>query len=298
MGGFIKIENEEITEVLETTTRQYFVGNLSRPQQIQFVRDERLEIGISSYPEAFSEQPHKHDIATEYQYVISGWTEYMDTETSEVHTFRKGDFFAILPHTAYAQKGKAGTKILFIKTPSINDKKEVGISDEQQQWLDTNLRTIRTDYYHSANAPRPNSIKPAAAVAIINEKSEILMLRRKDNGKWTMPGGTMEFGESLASCATREVKEETGLSVHITDIIGTYTDPGVLVAYSDGEVRQEFTVVYYAEATTENVHLDGESSAYQWIKLDALNNIPLAESQKRRIHDVIRYYRCGEKRLT
>ena len=298
MSGFIKIENEEIAKVLETTTRQYFVGNLSRPQQIQFVRDERLEIGISSYPEAFTEQPHKHDIATEYQYVISGWTEYMDMETCEVHTFRKGDFFAILPHTAYSQKGKAGTKILFIKTPSINDKQAVGTSEEQQRWLDTTLRTIRRDYYHSDNAPRPNSIKPAAAVAIINEKSEILMLCRKDNGKWTMPGGTMEFGESLASCAIREVKEETGLSVHITDIIGTYTDPGILVAYSDGEVRQEFTVVYYAEATSENVYLDGESSAYQWIKLDALNHIPLAESQKRRIHDVIRYYRCGEKRLT
>lgn len=106
----------------------------------------------------------------------------------------------------------------------------------------------------------------------------------------------MEFWESLASCATREVKEETGLSVHITEIIGTYTAPSVLVAYSDGEVRQEFTVVYYAEATTDNVHLDGESSAYQWIKLDALNNIPLAESPKRRIQDVIRYYRCGERK--
>lgn len=55
----------------------------------------------------------------------------MDMKTSEVHTFRKGDFFAILPHTAYAQTGTAGTKILFIKTPSINDKKAVGISDEQ-----------------------------------------------------------------------------------------------------------------------------------------------------------------------
>lgn len=44
MVGFVKIENEEITVVLEITTRQYFVGNLSRPQQIQFVRDERLEI--------------------------------------------------------------------------------------------------------------------------------------------------------------------------------------------------------------------------------------------------------------
>ena len=72
-----------------------------------------------------------HSVATEYQYMISGWTEYMDVETGEVSEFRKGDFYAILPGTAYAQRVKAGTNILFIKTPSINDKQLVDISEEQ-----------------------------------------------------------------------------------------------------------------------------------------------------------------------
>ena len=49
MGQIIIINNETIKKSLEKSTRQYFAGNLSKPQEIEFVRDERLEIGISSY---------------------------------------------------------------------------------------------------------------------------------------------------------------------------------------------------------------------------------------------------------
>ena len=105
----------------------------------------------------------------------------------------------------------------------------------------------RRDYFYDAEAPKPNSIRPAAAVALFDSRGNILLLRRKDNDKWTMPGGTLDFGESLTDCAIREVHEETGLQIRITGLIGTYTDPHILIAYSDGEVRQEFTFVYAAE---------------------------------------------------
>lgn len=297
MGKIIKIDNKDIQKSLEGTTRQYFAGNLSKPQEIEFIRDERLEIGISSYPKHISEPTHVHSIATEYQYMISGWTEYMDVETGEIYEFKKGDFYAILPGTAYAQRVKAGTKILFIKTPSINDKQLVEISDEQEKWLLEKMKTVRTDYYYSDDAPEANSIRPAAAVAIINDRKELLMLHRKDNKKWTMPGGTMEFGESMADCALREVKEESGLNVVIKDIIGTYTDPNIRVSYSDGEVRQEFTIVYYGEVQGYNVSLDEESSNYVWVSFDEVLKLPLADSQRRRLVDAINYLENGSKTL-
>lgn len=297
MGKIIKIINADILNALKDTTRQYFVGNLSRPQEITFIRDERLEIGISSYPAYQSEPTHRHEVSTEYQYMISGWTEYMDVESGEVYEFKQGDFYAIEPGTAYSQRVKAGTNILFIKVPSVNDKQLVEIGDEQLRWLQEKMRTVRTDYYYRDDAPAVNSIKPAAAVAIINSKRELLMLHRKDNKKWTMPGGTLEFGESMTDCALREVKEESGLDVKILDIIGTYTDPNIRVAYSDGEVRQEFTIVYYGEVLNYEVSLDDESSQFQWVPLDEVVGLPLADSQKRRIEDVLKYLENGSRRM-
>jgi 8-oxo-dGTP diphosphatase len=71
----------------------------------------------------------------------------------------------------------------------------------------------RRDCFYDREAPKPNSIRPAAAVAFFDSCGNILLLRRKDNDKWTMPGGTLDFGESLTSCAIREVREETGLHI-------------------------------------------------------------------------------------
>lgn len=297
MGKIIKIINADIVNALKNTTRQYFVGDLSRPQEITFIKDGRLEIGISSYPVFQSEPTHKHEVATEYQYMISGWTEYMDVESGEVYEFKQGDFYAIQPGTAYSQRVKAGTSILFIKVPSVNDKQLVEINGEQLRWLQEKMRTVRTDYYYRDDAPAVNSIKPAAAVAILNSKRELLMLHRQDNKKWTMPGGTLEFGESMTECALREVKEESGLDIVIKDIIGTYTDPNIRVAYSDGEVRQEFTVVYYGEALNYEVILDDESSQFQWVSLDEVATLPLADSQKRRLQDVLNYLKNGTRRM-
>ena len=147
----------------------------------------------------------------------------------------------------------------------------------------------RRDYFYDNDAPKPNSIRPATAVALFDSHGNILLLRRKDNDKWTMPGGTLDFGESLTDCAVREVREETGLQIRITGLIGTYSDPHVLIAYSDGEVRQEFTLVYAAEIESGDLQIDEESKEFRWVPLAAALELPLAESQKRRLRDVLAY---------
>jgi ADP-ribose pyrophosphatase YjhB (NUDIX family) len=147
----------------------------------------------------------------------------------------------------------------------------------------------RRDYFYDPEAPKPNSIRAAAAVALFDSGGNILLLRRKDNDKWTMPGGTLDFGESLTYCAIREVREETGLQVRITGLIGTYTDPHILIAYSDGEVRQEFTFVYAAEVESGELKIDDESKEAAWVPLSSAVELPLAESQRRRLNDVKEY---------
>ena len=297
MGKISLVNNSEIKVALEGLSRQYFAGNLQKEQRLSFVRDERLEIGITNYEEYTEEAPHYHTEATEYQYMVSGWTKYYDLDTGEEYEFKAGDFYTIFPETKYAQKSKKGTTIIFIKVPSINDKQVIiDVSDSVKEWYKSGMKTIRRDYYHDANAPKPNSIHPAAAVALIDD-DKLLMLKRKDNKKWTLPGGTLDFGESLTECAVREVMEETGLDISIKDVVGTYTDGDIRIEYSDGEVRQEFTIVYLGEIAGGSVVLDDESSEYKWIKLEEVQNLEMAESQKRRISDLKSYLETGIKNL-
>lgn len=296
MGKIIKIAGQDIENVLAGVSRQYLAGNLKRPQELDFIKDVHVEVGITDYSEYATEPVHFHTEAVEYQYMLSGWTMYMDVDTGDVYEFKTGDFYCIEKNTTYAQKSKKGTRILFIKVPSINDKNVVKTSEAVNAWYEKGLRTVRKDYSHEQNMPEANSVRPAAAVAIIND-DRILMLKRVDNGKWTMPGGTLELNESLVDCAIREVREESGLDVKVLDVIGTYTDPDIRIEYSDGEVRREFTVVYYGEATNCNVIIDNESSTYEWIPLKEVSGFPMAESQKKRIADVILYVKNGEKRM-
>ena len=280
---FSTITSGEIRQALEQVSRQYLAGNLSRPQAVAHYDTSDLEIGITSYSDDACEQPHFHTQATEYQYMLSGWTQYLDTDTGEEYEFRSGDFYVIEPGTTYAQRSKRGTQILFIKVPSTNDKNVITPGPNVEAWLASALTTTRVDYSHAPDAPAANSIVPAAAVAIEHE-GHILMLQRRDSGNWTLPGGTLEFGESLAECAVRELKEETGLDVQV-------------IAYSDGEVRQEFTVVFHGASVGHEVSLDSESTGFQWVPKDKLLDLRLADSQRRRLTDLLRYLADGTQRI-
>ncbi len=71
---------------------------------------------------------------------------------------------------------------------------------------------------------------PYVAVDIfaINEKNEFVLVKRKNDpfkGYWALPGGFVEYGETVEHAAIREMKEETGLEICILDIVGVYSDP-------------------------------------------------------------------------
>ena len=84
---------------------------------------------------------------------------------------------------------------------------------------------MRTDYYNDPDAPTPNSVVPSASAVVTDELGRILLIKRRDNELWALPGGGHDVGETIEQTAVREVKEETGLDVEVTAITGIYTDP-------------------------------------------------------------------------
>ena len=71
--------------------------------------------------------------------------------------------------------------------------------------------------------------RPVVGIAAAAKTADgrILLIRRADSGKWALPGGTLEWGETLRGAITREVFEETGARVtSLGELIGAYSEPG------------------------------------------------------------------------
>lgn len=135
MSDFVFIDKKEIEEAFCGERRQYFAGNLKKPQNLPFMKSNHVEMGLTSYDTFTAEPPHRHSVATEYQYMMAGRTQYMDVDTGKIYEFKAGDFYAVKPGTTYAQKSEAGTRIIFVKEPSINDKEVVEMKEEVKEWL-------------------------------------------------------------------------------------------------------------------------------------------------------------------
>ncbi len=100
----------------------------------------------------------------------------------------------------------------------------------------------RIDYLDDPNAPAATTVLPAASAVVIDDQGRILLGKRADSGRWTIPGGGMKPGESISDTAVRETKEETGVDIEVVSLVGIYSNPSHVVEYADGEVRQQFSV--------------------------------------------------------
>ncbi|HET9516179.1 MAG TPA: NUDIX domain-containing protein, partial [Actinoplanes sp.] len=72
--------------------------------------------------------------------------------------------------------------------------------------------------------------------------AQVLLQRRGDDGRWGLPGGALELGESAAEAAVREVFEETGLRVQVDSLLGVYTK--YRHVYPNGDVVQPITTFF------------------------------------------------------
>jgi ADP-ribose pyrophosphatase YjhB (NUDIX family) len=97
----------------------------------------------------------------------------------------------------------------------------------------------------------------------------------------------MDIGETIGQCAEREVKEETGLTVHAYRLVGVYSDPEHVLAYSDGEVRQEFSVCFACRILGGDIAVSNESLEVKFWAVQDLDSVNMHPSIRQRISDYL-----------
>lgn len=141
----------------------------------------------------------------------------------------------------------------------------------------------RTEHYDDPNAPAPNSLVPASNMLVVDDDGQILLQRRRDTGQWALPGGAQDFGETPAQCAVRECREETGITTEITGFLGIYSDPLHIVAYTDGEVRQEFEITLIGRPVAGTPTENDEASEVGWFNPAELDGLDIHPTMRRQI---------------
>lgn len=141
----------------------------------------------------------------------------------------------------------------------------------------------KTDYYADPSAPKANSLVVAVAAVVRNNDGEVLLIERTDNGLWALPGGAQEIGESVKDAVRREVREETGVEIEVTGLSGIYSDPAHVIAYDDGEVRQEFSLCFATRAISGSLRPSSESRQARWVAPDEIDRLNIHPSMRLRI---------------
>jgi 8-oxo-dGTP diphosphatase len=118
----------------------------------------------------------------------------------------------------------------------------------------------------------------AVNIAVIHE-NKILLTKREDFETWIMPSGGVEDDESIAQAAIRETKEETGLDVELTKLVGIYSRLG--------NMPPVHAVLFAAKPIGGEIKCqEGETIAVEWFAFDEIPS-PLSFGQRKKIEDAI-----------
>lgn len=103
-------------------------------------------------------------------------------------------------------------------------------------------------------------------IVVMNE-GKILMLQASDltriSGKWSFPGGHIDYGETVDESLKREVKEEANIDIEIISPIKTDV------------IKDTYTTIFAAKYVSGEIKLSEEHSDYRWVKIDEMKNMNL-----------------------
>ncbi len=116
-------------------------------------------------------------------------------------------------------------------------------------------------------------ISTGAVALIRDERGRVLLQKRSDFGVWGFPGGTQEIGESIEQTLVREVREEVGLDVVPTRLLGVRTSPRFDITFPNGDQVQPYVVVFECRVIGGELKADDdEALEVGWFDAD---NLPM-----------------------
>ena len=106
-----------------------------------------------------------------------------------------------------------------------------------------------------------------AVAAIVRDEDRVLILRKAEDGAWSLPAGAIDPGESPQDAVVREMAEETGLELTSARLITVLGGEAFRTRYPNGD-EVEFTIcVFEGEVRSYSpVAVDGEATAFRWVE--------------------------------
>jgi ADP-ribose pyrophosphatase YjhB (NUDIX family) len=120
-------------------------------------------------------------------------------------------------------------------------------------------------------------IAPGVVVAVCDAAGRLLMVQRRDDHGWSMPGGFCDIGENAPQTARRELLEETGLLAEPQRLLGIYA-PGEIHIYPNGDQVQPCIAAYRMQVTGGALQQhSAETTRAAWLEPDEIRRLEAPE---------------------
>lgn len=118
---------------------------------------------------------------------------------------------------------------------------------------------------------------------VTNNESLVLIKRKNDpyQGSWALPGGFVEYGETVEDAALRETLEETGLLINLKDIVGVYSD------INRDPRGHTVSICFHAHPIGGNLTPSTDALEVAYFTFDEIFSMELAFDHKKIIHDAL-----------
>ena len=126
---------------------------------------------------------------------------------------------------------------------------------------------VASSMYGQKQADAKTRVRAGVGLVIRNTNKDILLERRSDNGLWGLPGGRIEPGESILQAALREAKEETGLTIVVTRLLGVYSGPEDRIVIYPDNVVQLVDILLEASIVSGDLACSSESIELRFFQL-------------------------------